>query len=387
VEVRAQEVDMTKPKRIAAWTVATLAALPLAAMAAPPYVSVEFASGKYAAAVALNDAGRFAVNNFPPDIPYEVAYISGSPQNEDVGSLGGNITRIRSLNDKGEAVGESTTADGALHAFLYSSGRMHDLTAAYGVGNVHAIDNRGDVSGQTADGRAMVIRNGTVDAFGPPGSSAGALNDAGDTLVEYAPPGQGIHTAVYSEGTLTDLPLLGGAHVFGSAINDAGWVTGYGFTAGGRAHAFLYDGRTISDLTPAASSSAAYDINDMGAVVGTADNRAFLYANGKMIDLNSLVDPSADLLLTSAIAINDQGQILAKSCDRAGVFCYETVRLDAIPAVPQPPQIMMWLAGLAWLSARWAWRVLRRRPSALPAPGSYSPSPTHPPRATPAPAA
>lgn len=378
---------MTKRKRIAAWAAAALATLPLAAAAAPSYLSVEFASGKYAAAVALNDAGRFAVNNFAPDIPYEVAYISGSTQNEDVGSLGGNITRIRSLNNQGDAVGESTTADGALHAFLYSSGRMHDLTATYGAGSVQAIDSRGDISGQTADGRAMVIRSGTVDAFGPPGSSAGALNDAGDTLVEYVPPGQGIHTAVYHDGRLTDLPLLGGAHVFGSAINDAGWVTGYGFTGGGRAHAFLYDGRAMTDLTPSASSSTAYDVNDLGEVVGTVDDRAFLYANGKFIDLNTLVDPAADLLLTSAIAINNQGQILAKSCDRAGVFCYATVRLDGIPAVPQPPQVMMFLAGLAWLGARWGWRARRRRPSASPAPGSCSPSPTHPPRATPAPAA
>ena len=68
---------------------------------------------------------------------------------------------------------------GALHAFLYSSGRMHDLTATYGVGDVHAINDHGDISGQTADGRAMVIANGTVDAFGPPGSTAGAINDAG----------------------------------------------------------------------------------------------------------------------------------------------------------------------------------------------------------------
>jgi probable HAF family extracellular repeat protein len=361
VHRREQEVGMTTRKWIVAWA----AALPLAAAAAPGYVSVTFASGKYAAAVALDDAGRFAVNNFPPDIPYEVATISGSPLNEDVGSLGGTITRIRALNNRGEAVGDSTTADGALHAFLYASGRMHDLTATYGVGNVQAIDDRGDISGQTADGRAMVIRNGMVEAFGPPGSSAGALNDAGDTLVEYAPPGQGIHTAVYRDGTLTDLPLLGGAHVFGSAINDAGWVTGYGFTGAGRAHAFLYDGVTMVDLTPSASSSAAYDVNDLGEVVGTVDNRAFLYANGTMTDLNALVDPAADLLLTSAIAINDRGQILAKSCDRAGVFCYETVRLDGIPAVPEPPQVTLCLAGLAWLGARWA---LRRRSPASPAP-------------------
>ena len=185
-------------------------------------------------------------------------------------------------------------------------------------------------------------------------------------------------------GPISAKPL---SALLGSAINDAGWVTGYGFTGGGRAHAFLYDGTSMTDLTPAASSSAAYDINDLGEVVGTVDDRAFLYANGKMIDLNALVDPAADLLLTSAIAINNQGQVLAKSCDRAGVFCYATVRLDGIPAVPQPPQVTLCLAGLAWLCARWGWRALRRRSSASPAPENCSPSRTRRPRATPAPAA
>jgi probable HAF family extracellular repeat protein len=351
---------MTKSRRLAARVGAVLTALPLATAAAPTYLSVEFASGKYAAAVALNDAGRFAVNNFPPDIPYEVATISGPSLSENVGSLGGNVTRIRSLNNRDEAVGDSTTAAGAMHAFLYSAGHMHDLTAAYGVSRVLAINDRGDMAGQTADGRAMVIRNGTVDAFGPPGSSAGAINAAGDALVEFAPPGQGIHTFVYRQGTFTDLPLLGGAHVFGSAINDAGWVTGYGTTGDGRVHAYLYDGHTMVDLTPAASSSAAYDINDLGDVVGTVNDRAFLYADGKMIDLNSIVDPNADLLLTSAIAINDRGQMLAKACDRAGVFCYETVRLDAIPAVPEAPEFVMLLAGLLFLTARRARRAPRR---------------------------
>ena len=325
--------------------------LPVLSNAAPDYFSVSPASGKYSAAVALNDAGRYAVNSFPPEIPYAVASISGSPSSESVGSLGGNVTRIRSLNILGDAVGDSTTATGDVRSFLYSSGRMFDLTARYDVVNANAINDRGEIAGRTRDYRAVVLRDGTVDAFGPDNSTASAINGRGDVLVEYFPSGVGYRTAIYSNGSLTDLPLFGGTPVFGSAINDAGWVTGYGTTAASQNHAYLYNGDTIADLTPAAVNSIGYDINNLGQVVGTVDERAFLYSDGELIDLNTLVDPQADLLLTSAIEINNRSQILARSCDRTGVFCNGAVLLTPVPAIPEPATIAMLLMGLTVLRA------------------------------------
>jgi hypothetical protein len=52
---------------------------------------------------------------------------------------------------------------------------------------------------------------------------------------------------------------------------------------------------------------------------------------------------------TSAIAIDDRGQILAKGCDQSRVFCYGEVRLDPIPAVAQAPSVTMLQAGLVLL--------------------------------------
>lgn len=83
------------------------------------------------------------------------------------------------------------------------------------------------------------------------------------------------------------------------------------------------------------------------------DKRAFWSNNGgELIDLNTLIDPDADLLLTAAIAINDRDQILAKSCDRAGVFCYDTVLLNNVYAIPEPSEYLMLAMGLALLAAR-----------------------------------
>jgi probable HAF family extracellular repeat protein len=334
-----------------------------AAAAIPGYFSVSPVSGKYAYAVALNDAGHYAVNSAPPEIPYQAASIAGGGGSENIGSLGGYITRISSLNTGREAVGESTTAAGDAHAFLYASGHMHDLTARYGIATASAINDAGEIAGQTRDYRALVLRKGEVDVFGPPNSAAGDINGRGEVLVEYAPEGRGLRTAVYSGGRLADLPRLGGAHVFGNAINDGGWVTGQATSADGRQHAYLYDGKSITDLTPEAANGVGYDVNDLGLVVGAMDGRAFLYADGNLIDLNTLVDPGADLLLTSAIEINNRAQILAHACDRSGVFCYSTVLLDPVPAIPEPADWMMWLTGVGLLCVRYGKKSQRGKRS------------------------
>ncbi|WP_205780913.1 hypothetical protein, partial [Methylocaldum sp. 14B] len=66
--------------------------------------------------------------------------------------------------------------------------------------------------------------------------------------------------------------------------------------------------------------SRALDINDAGQVVGdsrTASGKwhAFVTIDGVMTDLNALLDPAdaAVWTLTSAIAINDAGQIAAQA--------------------------------------------------------------------------
>ena len=335
-----------------ACAVALLGMLPTLAGAAPEYFSTTPAGSKYARAGSLNDLGRYAINSFGPESPVQGAAIhGGGGMPENVGSLGGSFTQVWALNNPGQAVGLSTTGTGEEHAFLYADGRTQDLTARYDIYDPRDINDRGDISARTADFRAAILKDGAVDDFGPQNSMPIAMNGRGELLVEYAPAGAGIRTAVYSDGTLTDLPLAGGMRYYGQAINDAGWVTGYFTNADGRDHAFLWDGGTFFNLTPGARSAIGYDINDLGQVVGVADNRAFLYADGELIDLNTRIDPEADLLLVSGDEINDRTQILAFSCDRAGVFCYNSMLLDPVPAVPEPSAIMMLLAGLGLAAA------------------------------------
>lgn len=337
--------------------------LPPAAGAAPGYFSTYPASGKYSHAIGLNDAGRYAVNSTGWENPYEGASINSQFAGESVGSLGGYITRIRSLNNAGEAVGVSTTAQSqyhGYHAFLYSGGHLEDLTVRHGLHEPSDINNRGQIAAQTRDSRAALLSGGAVDVFGPENSSPGDMNNRGELLVGYFANGTEYRIAVYSDGTLTDLPRAGGRLVFGYAINDAGWVTGYFTSAQGRNHAFLWDGQTFTNLTPWAANSFGYDINNLGQVVGIADDRAFLYADGELIDLNTRIDRDADLLLKYAYEINERSQIMTHSCDRTGVFCYGATLLTPVPGVPEPSAIAMLLAGLALAGAHPLRRLTRR---------------------------
>ena len=107
------------------------------------------------------------------------------------------------------------------------------------------------------------------------------------------------------------LPTLGGrAGLWASAtaINDTGQVVGYsdpksstGAPHADNPHAFLYSGGQMIDLgvLPGTTRSFADGINNVGDVVGISTVEedpdtpyvldAFLYENGAMIDLNSLL--------------------------------------------------------------------------------------------------
>ena len=64
--------------------------------------------------------------------------------------------------------------------------------------------------------------------------------------------------------------------------------------------------------------SYAYGVNDSGIVVGysdvdgSGDPHAFIFENGVMLDLNSLIDPSSGWILTEAYAINGSGEIVGE---------------------------------------------------------------------------
>ena len=158
------------------------------------------------------------------------------------------------------------------------------------------INNSGDIIGtyllpggtSSNDVRALLFDGNTrIDLGSLPGgmhSEAADINDsgqiAGTTYIGSVLDGDS-RGFFYGDGTMRDIGTFGGptqAH----AINNLGQVVGESHL-GTRRHAFLYDGTVMHDLgTGVGVQSIAYDINDLGQVIGDIDgNRSDL--SGAMI--------------------------------------------------------------------------------------------------------
>jgi probable HAF family extracellular repeat protein len=137
------------------------------------------------------------------------------------------------------------------------------------------------------------------------------------------------HIVLWEKGTVTDLGNLGAPWWnTAMAINQRGDVVGFAGVPGGDAdnpilHAFLWTRRDgIQDLgtLPGDVTSQANGMNDRGQVVGTSCDaagncRAFLWEDGVMTDLNTLVAPGYTGILTTAQDINARGEITGRAFD------------------------------------------------------------------------
>jgi probable HAF family extracellular repeat protein len=200
-----------------------------------------------------------------------------------IGDLGGGESWALGISDAGYATGAALRTQGDLHGFLWFNGRMVDIgTLGGNWSSGYAVNNAGQVAGVSSTAR------GTQTAF---------LWDAEKGMRQLRGP----------KG-YTDTRAFG--------LNDAGQVVGLSMTSSRNYHATLWDttGAVIDLGTLGGGHSFAYSINDSGSVVGYSEDalgrtRAFLWSDGMLFDLNSLLDASG-WLLTAAYGINDSGQIV-----------------------------------------------------------------------------
>ncbi len=238
-----------------------------------------------------------------------------APAPRDLGTLGGDASFARGMNDRGDVVGDAETAAGETHAFLWRGGSLIDLGTLGGpFSTAHAIDNQGRAVGSSAipggfGTRAVVWSRGTITALpaldGGPFSEALATNDRGQIVgaSNGAP-------VLWSGGSVTRLAEAG----YATGINARGEIVLNGPTASGAFHGFLWRGGTLVDLgTLGGPSSSANDINDRGEIVGQSDTasgavHAFVWRNGVMTDLGAIGAYSFARAISNAGVIAGEGQ-------------------------------------------------------------------------------
>ncbi|WP_084585333.1 PKD domain-containing protein [Paraburkholderia ginsengisoli] len=295
---------------------------------------------------------------------------------QDIGTLGGKYAAAAAINSAGRVVGNAGIANGAMHAFSWTAGSgMVDLgSLGGGIAYANAVNASGTVVGVASltllkyHGFAWTQGGGMTDlgSFGGPLSYASDINSAGQIVGYATVPAGWPHAFVRTGSSMTDLGLLPGAQfsyatrindhgqVIGGAtvangrvsaffwtaangmvnigtlggkltiandINQAGQVVGSSTDSNGNARAFFWAGGALTNLgTLGGKTSSANAISGSGQIVGTADTangerHAFVWTQGTgMVDLNNRMQSApAGLVLTGALAISDRGEMVATS--------------------------------------------------------------------------
>jgi probable HAF family extracellular repeat protein len=263
-------------------------------------------------AYALNDVGQVVGFGVPFDGSQGRGYLWDQGTLTDLGELPGASGSVpRGINISGQIVGGSGGS-----AFLWQDGVISDLD---GLRTASGINNAGQVVGG-----ASLWQDGQITdlgSLGGGGTTAEAINDAG-MVVGFSSLASGdftLHAFLWQDGTMTDLGAPpGDRDSTATAINNAGTIVGLTGLLNDDApvlRASLYASGAWNVFGP--DGSAALGINDAGQVVGSMPafggpirNHAFLYADGSLTDLNSLIPAESGLVLESATAINQAGQIV-----------------------------------------------------------------------------
>ena len=257
---------------------------------------------------------------------------------EDLGTLGGENSKARAINDADQVAGEAFLSDnGTRHAFLWQSKRMKDLTPSTSISTcAHAIGPDGLVGGQVdvsgpAAGAHAVLYSGTGFkdlCAGCAASSVQGIGPRGEAVGWRISSDNGPRRAcLWIGGSTQEIPTQAGDRSWANAINSAGHVVGAwnpqlgdvtdktGYYRVEPQRAFLWRDGKLQELGSLGGMAAEPNaVNDLDQVVGQADLpgsifHAFLWDRGRMLDLNDGLPDRSGWILEDATGINRAGQV------------------------------------------------------------------------------
>lgn len=148
----------------------------------------------------------------------------------------------------------------------------------------------------------FLYQDGMLQDLGVSGDAV-EINDSGQVIMNVND-----HAYLYQDKSITELSL-GGAVNNVTGINSSGQVVG-NFDNGNGSQAVIYDNGNVTEIGGAGSDySVAKDINDAGQVVGYTNQNAFLYDHGIMSDLGVVAGKDYSVPL----AINNSGQVVGRA--------------------------------------------------------------------------
>ena len=289
----------------------------------------------YTTASAINNSGEITGGTCLLECTEFHATLLGHGGLVDFGTFGGPGSLAYGLNDRGQVVGQSDTAelseDGQFIslAFIADGNGVRSLGTlpGYRFSQAFAINNHGVSVGWTYNSPAiptappravMFLGNGTVRDLGTLGgasSVAFALNDREQIVGRSRTSSGEQHAFVYEDGIMKDLGTLGGNFSTARAINSRGWIVGGARrSTPGPLYAFVVIEGVMSELgTLGGSYSEAFGINNAGLIVGAAhtsseEPHAFTYFQGTMTDLGTLGGR-----YSLALGVNDRGDVVGEA--------------------------------------------------------------------------
>ena len=302
-------------------------------------------------AMAINNAGAVVGSSFDVN-GNSHAFILQNQTLAALPSLGGSTSEANGISSDGRVAGSSALSTGLTHACFWMSGQPTDvdlsnptrvsqgssinasgITTGYYLNaasqpqgftfsgsslvpinypaatqtSVNAINNEGLVAGSftgTNSVNAFVFNGLTYqvlpNASGGAEGQANAINEAGDVAGWVTNGSDQEQAALWRNGALILLGDFGGNYGEATALNNYGQVVG-----ASNIPASSY----VPGYTPNGQTGGYTSAGTLAPIV-TELSHAFLWQNGTLIDLNTLLPANSGWILQRATGINDSGQIV-----------------------------------------------------------------------------